>query len=64
MVPVVLPEPQDLRHTPRQVIDLLSDAFAGSPGDDAFDISIVREHWIKSRVEAMYYADKNPVSVK
>lgn len=50
----VVTEPQDLRSLQRPVTELLSDASAGSPGDDAFDISIIRESWIRSRVEKVY----------
>ncbi|EKM57325.1 uncharacterized protein PHACADRAFT_208418 [Phanerochaete carnosa HHB-10118-sp] len=47
-------EPQDLRHVHRQISELLSEASAGSLGDDAFDTSIIREFWIRSQVEQLY----------
>ncbi len=47
---VVSPIPSDLRHQRKPVHTLLSPASAGLPGDDIFDISLIREEWIKNSV--------------
>ncbi|KIP04826.1 hypothetical protein PHLGIDRAFT_129265 [Phlebiopsis gigantea 11061_1 CR5-6] len=52
-------EPQDLRHARRPLYDLLSESCAGTPGDDALDISLVREHWTRSQVEDMYATEES-----
>ncbi|GJE93071.1 DNase I-like protein [Phanerochaete sordida] len=47
-------EPQDLRNAHKPMTELLSEASAGSPGNDALDTSIIREYWIRSRVQELY----------
>ncbi|KAI0696327.1 Endonuclease/exonuclease/phosphatase [Cytidiella melzeri] len=49
---ILSPIPQDLRHAPRPVHELLAEVPAGSstPATDAFDISVIREDWIRSQI--------------
>ena len=56
--------PRDLRHLHRPFHDLLSEAFAGSPGDDVFDISLIREEWMRSKVNEVYGSIKEVASLK
>lgn len=51
---ILADEPQDLRNVHRQMSELLSDASAGSPGDDALDTAIIREFWVRSQVNQLY----------
>ncbi|KAI0074264.1 DNase I-like protein [Panus rudis PR-1116 ss-1] len=49
--PDILPLiPPDLRHAHRPLHTLLSPASAGQPGDEALDISLIREDWMRSKV--------------
>ncbi|KAI0088373.1 Endonuclease/exonuclease/phosphatase [Irpex rosettiformis] len=51
---ILSPVPQDLRHAHRPLHELLSTAAAGTstPASDAYDISVIREDWIRSQVRA------------
>lgn len=53
----VSPIPQDLRHAYRPIHTLLSEAAAGTstPATDMFDISVIREEWVRSQVKQHYY---------
>jgi len=43
--------PPDLRMLQKPVHTLLSPASAGLPGDEAFDMAVIREDWIRKRVK-------------
>ncbi|KAJ3555817.1 hypothetical protein NM688_g2364 [Phlebia brevispora] len=56
--------PTDLRHAHRSIYELLSKAYAGSPGDDRVDISVVREEWIRSKIREVYISSQHATSLK
>ncbi len=62
--PTVSAVPSDLRHAHKPVHSLLSQAYAGSPGDDVLDISIIREHWMRSKVLELYASSDHSLSLK
>ena len=52
LVAVVSTVPPDLRLLQKPVHTLLSSASAGLPGDEALDMSIIREDWMRRRVRS------------
>ncbi|KAI0340269.1 DNase I-like protein [Trametopsis cervina] len=48
--------PPDLRHAQRPVHDSLASNYAGSstPANDVFDISVLREDWMRSQIQKKY----------
>jgi phosphatidylinositol-bisphosphatase len=49
LIAIAFSSPIDLRMVNIPLHTRLSPASAGSPGDDATDIDIVREHWIYNK---------------
>lgn len=47
----VSPIPPDIRYLTRPVHTLLSPASAGVPGDEAADINLIREDWLRKKVQ-------------
>ncbi|KAK7680400.1 hypothetical protein QCA50_016640 [Cerrena zonata] len=63
---ILSPIPSDLRHVHRPAYTLLSHATAGQPTDEPFDISLIREDWIKHKVydEVFGPSQKLPLRIR
>lgn len=50
--------PRDLRLAMTPLHELLADVSAGSstPANDVFDLSIIREEWLRSRIQEHYWS--------
>ncbi|THH32874.1 hypothetical protein EUX98_g1340 [Antrodiella citrinella] len=58
---ILSPVPSDLRQLQQQPHEHLSAASAGQPGDDIFDISLLREEWIKQKVHDLHASARNKI---
>ncbi|TCD64994.1 hypothetical protein EIP91_003361 [Steccherinum ochraceum] len=62
--PILSPVPSDLRNQHKSVDELLSYATAGQPGDDVYDISLIREEWIKQKLHEQHSSAKYHMPLK
>ncbi|KAH8102042.1 DNase I-like protein [Cristinia sonorae] len=61
---ILSPIPSDLRTLRKPLHEHLSPASAGQPGDDAFDISLIREEWIKREVHDQHANAKETFTLR
>ncbi|CAL1710188.1 unnamed protein product [Somion occarium] len=62
---ILSPIPPDLRHAHRPLHTLLSPATAGQPGDEALDISLICEEWIKMRAyDLIASSPRSPLRIR
>lgn len=56
--------PPDLRKLKKPVHIRLSPASAGTPGDDISDVEIIREEWLRQKVEDELFLRAEKVGLK
>ncbi|KAI1792704.1 DNase I-like protein [Ganoderma leucocontextum] len=62
--PLLSPIPSDLRHAKKPLHARLSPASAGVPGDDLSDVEVVREEWLRRRVQDELFAQAEKTQLK
>ncbi|KXN92908.1 Inositol polyphosphate 5-phosphatase OCRL-1 [Leucoagaricus sp. SymC.cos] len=61
---VVSSIPPDLREANKPLLERLSTAMAGTPGDDAVDIRLIRDEWIMKKVRSLVRLGKRKLSIR